>query len=174
MKENLSFDKALKTFSRFSGTKRRFQLVGEVNQIKVYDDYAHHPTEISATLSSTKKSFNSRVFCVFQPHRYSRTQQLLSEFSASFEHADYVVIVPIYAANESKIEGVSGQRLANEVSKQHSGRVEYVSKKSKVAEALCSELQKGDIVITMGAGDIYTAGKELLAQLKNKLVKSHE
>lgn len=156
------------SLSQFSGTKRRFQFIGEVNQIRVYDDYGHHPTEVATTLAGAKLALGSRLICVFQPHRYTRTRDQMGVFPDAFQSADYVVITEVYAANEPKIKGVSGKLMVDKMRERGMTAVEFIANKSMVAVKLVPQLQPGDVVITMGAGDISTVGKEILAQLRVK------
>ncbi len=149
-------------FYTFSGMGRRFQLSAEFDGIKVYDDYAHHPTEIKATLSSMKVIKDKNVIAVFQPHRYSRFHGLWEEFLNSFEGADKVFITDVYSASEAPIEGASSEKFTQELSAkipcEHlKGSV------SEVAEQLLPKLKSNDIVIGLGAGTITTLGKELLS-----------
>lgn len=166
LNENVSVDTIKKSLFNFTGTKRRFQLVGDVNHIAVYDDYGHHPTEIKATLEGAKNSLNRRIVCVFQPHRYTRTRDLLEVFPLSFSAADVVVITEVYSANEQKIRGISGKLIVEKMREAGFEHVCFVANKSMVASKLIPILQPNDVVITMGAGDISSVGKEIVAQLK--------
>ncbi|MSR88275.1 MAG: UDP-N-acetylmuramate--L-alanine ligase [Candidatus Margulisbacteria bacterium] len=152
----------------FCGAKRRFQFIGEHADIQIYDDYGHHPTEIMATLAAAKSSLGRRVVCVFQPHRYSRTRDLLEEFPVSFLDADLVVITEIYSANEKKINELSGKLIIDKMQASEQKKAFFVPRKSDVVPELLPKLLPGDVVFTMGAGDIYTVGKELLMQLKTR------
>ena len=150
----------------FAGVDRRFQIKGEVDGILVVDDYGHHPAEIRATLSAAKVGFGRRTVVLFQPHRYTRTQTLLVEFWTAFYEADVLVITEIYPAGEAPIPGVSGAQIA-EGAKEHGHRaVRYVPERDAVAEAILPELQPGDLVITLGAGDIWKVGDDLVHRLK--------
>ena len=144
-------------FSTFTGMGRRFQKVCEFDGITVYDDYAHHPTEIKATLSSAKSFKDRRIIAVFQPHRYSRLQSLWNDFKGAFSDVDMVVVTDIYAASENPIENITSERFASETGFEHiSGSI------AEVAEKLLPTLKYGDIVIGLGAGTITNLGKELL------------
>lgn len=173
LKEEIPLDIIIESFSRFSGTRRRLQLVGEIHDIRVYDDYGHHPTEIRATLEAIRQSFKRRIFCIFQPHRYSRTQDLLDEFASSFQDADAVIITEIYSANESAIPGLSSKLIIKKMKDQHP-TAKFIAQKSKIPEYLLTKLAPGDLVITMGAGDIHLIGKEIINRLKNKFSKFEE
>lgn len=140
--------------SRFSGVKRRLQLVKECKGIKIYDDYGHHPTAIKSTLEALKKASKSSLICVFQPHRFSRTHDLITDFSKSFSHADKLIITDIYSANEENIYNVSSETLVDLVKQEQSNDVCYVQKQSDIINKLRSESKKGDIILFMGAGDI--------------------
>ncbi len=154
---------ALRTFI---GARRRFQTVGEYKDILVVDDYAHHPTEIKATLSAARTGWpGKRIICVFQPHRYSRTALLKDQFMQSFTDADLVIITDIYAASETPIPGISGKTIADGIKNK---KVEYIQRKEKIPEFLIKHVKEGDMILTLGAGDINTVGKEILARLKIK------
>ena len=150
----------------FIGARRRFQTVGEYQNVLIIDDYAHHPTEIRATLSAAKLGWpGRRLICIFQPHRYSRTTLLKNEFALAFGDADKVILTDIYAASENPIPGISGKSIADLIPDKE---VLYVPRKEKIPDDLMAEIKDGDIILTLGAGDIYTVGKEILARLKIK------
>ncbi len=166
LREGIDPDTIRNSLQRFTGTKRRMQLLGTAGNVSVYDDYGHHPTEIKATLSAAKAAFGRRLVCVFQPHRYSRTRDLLHEFARSFDAADEVIITEIYGAHEPHTQPISAKRIAEEMTAHP--HCEFVRYKSRVPQLLANRLRPGDVVITMGAGDIHTVAKELLTLLKNK------
>ncbi len=166
LNEGISIDTIKKSMFNFTGTKRRFQHIGTVDSISVFDDYGHHPTEIKTTLDGAKHSLNRRVVCIFQPHRYTRTRDLLEVFPASFDSASTVVITEVYSANEQKIVGISGQLIVDKMKERGFKDVMFIANKSLVASTILPMLQPEDVVITMGAGDISSVGKELIAQLK--------
>jgi UDP-N-acetylmuramate--alanine ligase len=150
----------------FVGARRRFSTVGEQDGVLVIDDYAHHPTEIRATLKAARDGWpRRRIICVFQPHRFTRTMILKDKFAGAFDHADRTIITDIYAASESPIPGITGKTIADLLDP---ARTLFIPKKEQIAEQLVKELKEGDLVLTLGAGDIYTVGKELLARLKIK------
>jgi len=163
----LTFDQIAEGLSNFHGAKRRFQTKGRVRNILVVDDYAHHPTEIAATLKAARETKPHKIFCIFQPHRYSRTQLLLKEFGGAFREADDLILTDVYSAGEEKISGVSGASILQEVLSTTNQAVSYIPKREDIAAAIKNELSPGDLVITMGAGDIYKTGEELLDMLKD-------
>lgn len=157
-------------FATFSGMGRRFQKVGEFEGISIYDDYAHHPTEIKATLSSSKSFKNRRVIAVFQPHRYTRLQNLWNEFMCAFSDVDRVIVTDVYAASEDPIDGVNSIAFTNELKEKIDIPCENISGSIKeVAQQLFPTLKTGDIVIGLGAGTITSLGKELLALNEEKV-----
>lgn len=161
------FDKIAMGLSHFHGAKRRFQTKGRARNVLIVDDYAHHPTEIAATLKAARETKPHKIFCIFQPHRYSRTQLLLKEFGGAFKEADNLILTDIYSAGEEKISGVSGTSILQEVLSTTNQAVSYIPKREDIAAAIKDQLSAGDLVITMGAGDIYKTGEELLTLLKD-------
>lgn len=156
----------------FRGAKRRFQVLGEVNDILVIDDYAHHPTEIQATIQAAKAT-GKRIVAVFQPQRYSRTFFLLDQFSRAFADADEVIITDIYSpAGEKQIEGVHSAKLVELIVQNSNRNTKYIPTKEEVLSYLSDSVRPGDLVITMGAGDIWKAAdglaKTLRAQMDGK------
>lgn len=149
----------------FSGVQRRFTVKGEVNGVTVVDDYGHHPAEVRATLAGARNAFGRRLIVAFQPHRYSRTKDLFADFCSAFNDADVLFLTGIYAAGEEPIPEITGQKLAEAVRSYGHPDVSYVEKRSDLASALSARLQQGDIVLTLGAGDITNTGPELLAYL---------
>ena len=149
-------------FATFTGMGRRFQKVGEFRGITLYDDYAHHPTEIKATLSSAEGMLDKRIIAVFQPHRYTRLKNLWDEFLGAFSSADKVVVTDVYAASEDVIEGINAQNFVKALSEKVD--CEYLSGDMKeVAKKLYPSLKNNDVVIGLGAGTITNLGKELMA-----------
>ena len=156
-------------FATFTGMGRRFQKVGEFDGISIYDDYAHHPTEIKATLSSSKSFKNRNVIAVFQPHRYTRLQNLWNEFMGAFSDVDRVVVTDVYAASEDPIEGVNSEAFTNELKEKIDIPCENITGSiQEVAKKLFPTLKSGDIVIGLGAGTITNLGKELLTLSKEQ------
>lgn len=157
-------------FATFSGMGRRFQKVGEFGGISLYDDYAHHPTEIKATLSAAEAFRNHRVIAVFQPHRYTRLKSLWNEFLDAFYGVDKVVVTDVYAASEDVIDGINSENFTSELS-ERGVNCEYLAGDMKsVAQQLYPALKSGDVVIGLGAGTITSLGKELL-QLDKEMEK---
>lgn len=152
-------------FATFTGMGRRFQKAGEFGGISLYDDYAHHPTEIKAALSSAESFKDKNIIAVFQPHRFSRLKNLWNDFLSSFDAVDRVVVTDVYAASESPIEGISADRFTNDLSAKLSIPCEYLSGDMKeVAEKLFPTLKSGDVIIALGAGSINKLNVELLKQ----------
>lgn len=146
-----------KGLASFSGTNRRFELKGEVNGAKIYDDYAHHPTEIKATLSAAKSTGATRVRCVFQPHTYTRTYALKNEFAQSFNDCDELIITDIFAAREPDTGLIHARDLADAID-----GAKYIKDFSEIEKYFKETAQKGDIIFTMGAGDVYKIGEEVI------------
>lgn len=163
----IPFEKIAGYISSFAGVQRRFENKGYINGILVIDDYGHHPTEIKATLKAARQRSEGRIICVFQPHRYSRTLNLLSEFSRSFSEADIIILTGIYSAGEKPIAGINGEKLAVLTENHEKRPIKYFPTLDGIAEHLTSLLQPGDLVLTMGAGDIYKVGEELVGMLNH-------
>jgi UDP-N-acetylmuramate--alanine ligase len=155
-----------KALAAYTGVERRFHLRGEAKGIMVVDDYGHHPTEIKATLAAAKQGWGDRRLVVlFQPHRYTRTRDLLEDFAKAFEQSDLLFLTEIYAAGEPPIPGVSGARLAETVHASGHPSVTFVEHKDRLVDQVLPHLKSGDLVITLGAGDIWKTGPGLLARL---------
>jgi len=152
--------------SSFSGAQRRFQLKGESQGVRVYDDYAHHPTEIRATLEAVRRGWKGRVIAVFQPHRYSRTRDLLAEFGTAFHNADRVLVCDIYAAGEDAIENLSGADVALSIASHGHRYVDYAGSWEIAIDEVMKDMKEGDLVISLGAGDVWKAGEALLGRLE--------
>jgi UDP-N-acetylmuramate--alanine ligase len=165
----IKFDEIAEALAEFRGADRRFQIKGEKNGVLVVDDYGHHPTEIKATLAAARTS-GRRVVTLFQPHRYTRTRDLKDEFARSFYGADLLLIADIYAASEEPIEGISGRTLADQVERFGHRHVEYIGPIGGAAVRLREVAQPGDLVLTLGAGNVYQAGDELLRILEGEQV----
>jgi UDP-N-acetylmuramate--alanine ligase len=163
---HVPFDLVRTGIEKFTGVFRRWEVKAEIGDIMVVDDYAHHPTEIKATLAGVKAGWRRRVICVFQPHLYSRTRDFYDEFGRSFFNADVLVLTDVYPAREEPIQGVSGELIVNAAKELGHRNVHYVPDKKVIPKFLMEMKQPGDIIITMGAGDIWKFGEEFVAQLK--------
>ncbi|HEY3346851.1 MAG TPA: Mur ligase family protein, partial [Nitrospirota bacterium] len=151
----------------FGGLHRRFYVKGEAKGIMVVDDYGHHPTEIKATLAGAKNGWGRRTVIVFQPHRYTRTRDLQKEFYSAFNQADRLLVLDIYAAGEKPIEGVSAQSLCDGIKSLGHKEAYYVKDAAGAVEWLDKNLAEGDILITLGAGDVWKIGETVLEKLKS-------
>ncbi|MBQ9961551.1 MAG: UDP-N-acetylmuramate--L-alanine ligase [Firmicutes bacterium] len=152
------------TLARYHGTQRRFDIVGTTSKgIKIVDDYAHHPTEIKATLSACQNVPHNNLWCLFQPHTYTRTLALFDEFADSFDKADKLVLAEIYAAREKNIYKISSSQLADKIKELHPDKdVIFMSDFNEMADYVSENAQHGDLVLTMGAGDIFKVGEMIL------------
>ena len=160
---------AAEALSGFAGVRRRFTRVGDIDGITVVDDYGHHPTEIKATLAAARGLGFKNVDVVFQPHRYSRLQALVDDFADAFADADKLVLIDVFSAGEMPIPGVTSKMLADTVRAHHPGKsVSYVPGRMQLLEALGDIVEPGDLLITMGAGDVTTVGPEFIDYLTNK------
>jgi UDP-N-acetylmuramate--alanine ligase len=149
----------------FEGVQRRFTVRGEAAGVTVVDDYGHHPAEVRAVLRGAREAFGRRVVCAFQPHRYTRTRDLFGEFTTAFHDADVLFLTDIYAAGEEPVAGISGEALARAVRAHGHRSVSFVPERARLAHAVKEQVRPGDIVITLGAGDITAVGPELLGML---------
>lgn len=159
-------EKIREGLATFSGVDRRFQCRGEAAGVTVVDDYGHHPTEIRATLAAARQCRYGRIHVLFQPHRYTRTRALLDDFARSFHDADAVYLLDIYAASEKPIEGVSSETLADRLRDFGHGSVMYCGSPENAVQAISSAVRGGDLVLTLGAGNVWQTGDRLLAALK--------
>jgi len=157
-----------KYLSQFGGVERRFQKIAELKNLSIYDDYAHHPTAIKYTLEAARRKFpNKKIWCVFQPHTYSRTEKLLEEFSQAFKNADKVIITDIYASAREKGGKISALDLAAAI-KNHQSGVRFMQNKEKIKDYIQDSLKGETVLITMGAGDIYKLGRDLADEMGEK------
>jgi UDP-N-acetylmuramate--alanine ligase len=162
----IPFERAAEALGEFAGVQRRFTVRGEAGGILVVDDYGHHPAEIRATLLGARASFpQRRIVCAFQPHRYTRTRDLMGDFATAFNDADVLVLGDIYAAGEEPIPGVSGEKLHAAVRACGHRDATFVPDRAALATVLRARVRTGDLVLTLGAGDVTHAGEELLALL---------
>ena len=151
--------------SHFRGVDRRFQQRGQARGITVVDDYGHHPTEIRATLAAARECGHGRVHVVFQPHRFSRTRDLLEEFSGAFNDAATVIVLPIYAASEEPIAGITAELLADRIART-GARVEFAPDFAAAIASACSAAREGDLILTLGAGSVSQLAPQIVAALK--------
>jgi len=165
MELDIKAEDIIKGLAEFRGVARRFEVKGVKKNITVVDDYGHHPAEIVETLKTAKEYNNGRIVAVFQPHRYSRTYFLHEEFGTSFFDADLVIVTGIYPAGEEPIEGVSGRLIYDAVKKYGHKNAYYIEDFNEIKEFLKKELRPGDLLITLGAGNIYKIGDALLQEL---------
>jgi UDP-N-acetylmuramate--alanine ligase len=165
----IPFEKIKVGMERFTGVYRRWEVKADVAGIMVVDDYAHHPTEIKASLEGAKSGWRKRrVICAFQPHLYSRTRDFYEEFGRAFFNADVVIVTDVYPAREEPIQGVTGELIVNAAKMFGHKDVRYVPDKKDVPDVLLSLARPGDIVITVGAGDIWKCGEEFIRRLQNR------
>jgi UDP-N-acetylmuramate--alanine ligase len=157
----------------FRGVDRRFQLRGKADGVSVIDDYGHHPTEIRATLSAAKQCGFRKVHVIFQPHRYTRTRDLLDEFATAFKDADSLTVLDIYAASEQPIEGISGEALAANISGTSGEAARYAGSFADAVEGVSGLAQEGDMVLTLGAGSVSQLGPMILEKLREREPATH-
>ncbi len=162
----IPFRIAAHALEEFGGIHRRFEVKGEEQDVLVVDDYAHHPEEIRATLRAAREGFGRRIVAAFQPHRYTRTRDLFAEFLEAFDDADVLLLTDIYPAGEERLDGVAGEELFHALKRRGHLDVRWVPAREQVAEALIGTARHGDLVLTLGAGDIHRTADELLALLK--------
>ena len=168
--QGVAVEDIIKTLDGYTGTHRRFDLLGETSTgIRIVDDYAHHPTEIKATLAAVRNMKHNTLWCLFQPHTYTRTMALLDDFATAFDEADKVVLAEIYAAREKNIHKISSKTLMNKIKEHDVNKdVYFFEDFEEIASFVYNNAQEGDLVITMGAGDIYKVGEMILEKDKNR------
>ena len=163
----IPFEKIAEAFTEFKNANRRFQFKGEAKGITIVDDYGHHPTEITATLSAAKNGGGGRrTVVVFQPHRYTRTQELMDEFALCFNNADVLYVLDIYAASEQPIEGITAEILTENIKKYGHKNAQYIGDIDFAAENVIENLRENDLVITLGAGTVTRLSDEILDNLR--------
>jgi UDP-N-acetylmuramate--alanine ligase len=150
---------------QFRGVDRRFQLRGRVAGISVIDDYGHHPTEIKATLAAARQCGFRKIHVIFQPHRYTRTRDLMEEFTTAFTDADSVFVLDIYAASEKPVEGISGELLVQRIHEKSGKPVQYAKSTADAIDDAVSSAQEGDMILTLGAGSVSQLGPMILEKL---------
>lgn len=165
MELEIPFSTIKAALEEFTGVHRRFEIKSRARNILVVDDYAHHPTEIKATLRAAREGWGRRIVAVFQPHLYSRTRDFYQEFGQSFFDADMLLILDVYGAREKPIPGISGKMIADSAKAFGHRHVFYTPTQEEALEVLRKKIQEGDIVITMGAGDVYKISDVLSAEL---------
>jgi UDP-N-acetylmuramate--alanine ligase len=158
----IPFERIAAALAEFQNADRRFQIKGEKRGVLVVDDYAHHPSEIVATLSGARQATDRRIVAVFQPHRYTRVRALEEEFSRAFYHADVLIVLPIYAASEDPIEGVTAESLLARIKQFGHRDAAYAESFQAAKEILSRRLREGDLLITLGAGDVWKLGEDFL------------
>ena len=168
---DVAFKKIAEALEGFRGVDRRLQRRGEIAGATVIDDYGHHPTEIAATLAALREGFGSRTIVVFQPHRYSRTRSLLEEFGGAFFLADHVIVTEIYAAGEEPLAGVDGRVVADALVRHGHPSVEFEPEAGTIERGLRKRIRPGDIVLTLGAGDVWKIGQRLVGAGKTGSAK---
>jgi UDP-N-acetylmuramate--alanine ligase len=162
----IPFRIAAHALEEFGGIHRRFEVKGEEREILVVDDYGHHPEEIRATLRAAREGFPRRLVVAFQPHRYSRTRDLFNDFLEAFDDADALIVTDIYSAGEERIDGVSAEALCHALKRRGHLDVRYVPGRETVAGAVLEIIRPGDVVLTLGAGDIHRTADELLGLIR--------
>ncbi|WP_263410105.1 UDP-N-acetylmuramate--L-alanine ligase [Terriglobus tenax] len=161
-------EKIVEGVAAFRGVDRRFQIKGVARGVTVVDDYGHHPTEVQATLRAARECGYGRVLVLFQPHRYTRTRDLMAEFAASFRDSDVLRVLDIYAASEQPIPGVNTPALVEEIRRNGHPSVAHAESMDAAVNALAAEAREGDVILTLGAGNVFQAGPQLLARLEEK------
>jgi UDP-N-acetylmuramate--alanine ligase len=164
----IPFERIAAALEEFRGADRRFQTRGEAGGVLVVDDYGHHPTEIAAVLAAARAGIGRRIVAVFQPHRYSRTQQLLDDFGPAFTAADHVVLTDIYAAGEAPLPGIDSDVLARRIRAAVSVPVDLVPSIADLPRVVAGLSRSGDLVLTLGAGSIGTVGDRILEAIREK------
>jgi UDP-N-acetylmuramate--alanine ligase len=157
----------------FRGVDRRFQLRGQAAGISVLDDYGHHPTEIKATLAAAKQCGFRKIHVIFQPHRYTRTKELMDEFGGAFRDADTLAVLDIYAASEAPIEGITAEGLARRIHEAKGEPVQYVESFQKAVELMIENARQGDMILTLGAGSVSQLGPMILEKLQAQQTVAH-
>ena len=171
LEAGISFSRIAAGLAEFQGAERRFQIRGEAEGVLVVDDYGHHPTEVAAVIAAARAGIGRRVVAVFQPHRFSRTEQLFDAFGPAFEGADAIVLTDIYPAGEAPIPGITIERLAESVRAGSSSPVELIRDLSDVPAAVAQLVRSGDLVITLGAGSIGAVGDKILDAIRARALR---
>jgi UDP-N-acetylmuramate--alanine ligase len=169
---DVDIERIREALESFRGVDRRFQLKGTANGISVIDDYGHHPTEIRATLAAARQCGFTHIHVIFQPHRYTRTKDLLEEFGTAFSDADHILVLDIYAASETPIPGVTGERVAASIQKLGGKDARYAASFADAIHEVAALARSGDMILTLGAGNVSQLGPEILEELKSRRAKS--
>lgn len=179
---DIKIDDVRKALRDFSGVERRFQITGRINSpgkssgdsedVLIVDDYGHHPTEIKATLSAAKEGWGRRTVVLFQPHRYTRTRDLMQEFTGSFDNADILIVTDIYPAGEKPVEGINSERLCDAIRKHGHKDVVFIPDKNDIYCYIKKIIMPGDMIITLGAGDIWKTGRQILQEATDLFERS--
>jgi UDP-N-acetylmuramate--alanine ligase len=168
MELDIPFKSIQNGLAEYKGVYRRFELKAEIGGIAVFDDYAHHPTEITATLEGFRESTRRRIVVIFQPHLYSRTRDFYQDFGRAFFSCDALILAPVYPAREAAIPGISSKLIADAAIQSGHHNVTCLEDNAQIVEAALSTLKPDDIIITMGAGNIWQFGEEIIKKLKAK------
>ncbi|MEZ7890234.1 MAG: UDP-N-acetylmuramate--L-alanine ligase [Candidatus Wallbacteria bacterium] len=171
---NMPLDEIRDILPKFQGVIRRFQVIGEVNGIKVIDDYAHHPTEIKATLNAARSSFENRIIAIFQPHRFSRTKFFYEQMAEALKKADVVILTDIYAASEQPMSGVSSELILNSLKKAGKSNSFLINDIKNIPSYAASIAQKNDFIFTIGAGDVTSISTDIIKKLQEKYTASQQ
>jgi UDP-N-acetylmuramate--alanine ligase len=165
---DIGADAIREALDQFRGVDRRFQLRGRAAGVSVIDDYGHHPTEIRATLAAAKQCGFGKVHAIFQPHRYTRTRDLMEDFTSAFRDADSLFVLDIYAASEQPLEGISGKTLARSIHEKGGRSAEYAGSFAEAVSAVVDVARDSDMILTLGAGSVSQLGPMILEKLKER------
>ena len=170
---DVSVEQIRTALDTFRGVDRRFQLRGKAGGVSVIDDYGHHPTEIRATLAAAKQCEFGKVHVIFQPHRYTRTRDLMNEFITAFKDADSLIVLDIYAASEQPIDGINGENLARNIHDNGNNHTSYASSFADAVSTIAAQAQEGDMVLTLGAGSVSQLGTMIVEKLQARETAPH-
>ena len=163
---DLQVEQIRAALENFHGVDRRFQLRGKVAGISVIDDYGHHPTEIRATLAAARQCGFRKIHVIFQPHRYTRTRDLMDDFATAFEDADSLIVLDVYPASEQPIDGITSEALARRITDEGKRTAAYASSFADAAKSVCEAAAEGDMILTLGAGSVSQLGPMILEKLQ--------
>jgi len=169
---DISVFRIREALENFVGVDRRFQLRGKAAGVAVIDDYGHHPTEIRATLAAARECGYRKIHVIFQPHRYTRTRDLIDEFATAFSDADSLTVLDIYPASEQPIEGITGEVLARRIGEKHTPPASYASSFDEAVTAVCARVHDGDMILTLGAGSVSQLAPMVLETLGKMAVRA--